>query len=53
MYLEGSHNVRLTVEEVTSCGMRRSRGGDSTYAIHLDASHTAGLIDLGFIGILR
>ena len=22
MYLEGSHNVRLTVEEAASCGMR-------------------------------
>ena len=53
MYLEGSHNVRLTVEEAASCGMRGGGGGDSTDAVHVDAFHTAGLIGPLFTGVLN
>ena len=53
MYLEGSHKVRLTVEEAANCGIRRGRGDDSTNAVHVDASHTAGLINAVFTGVLN
>lgn len=53
MYLEGSHKVRLTVEQAANHGIRRGRGDDSTNAIHVDASHTAGLIDAVFTGVLN
>lgn len=53
MYLEGLHNVRLTVEEAASCGMSVGRGGDSTDVVHVDAFHTAGLIDPLFTGVLN
>ena len=53
MYLEGSHNVRLTVEEAARCGMQGGRGGDSTNVVHVDAFHTAGLINPLFTGVLN
>lgn len=52
MYLEGSHKVGLTVEKAANCGIRRGRGGDSTNIIHVNASHTAGLINPVFTGVL-
>lgn len=50
MYLEGSHKVRLTVDEAANCEIRR---GDSTEAIHVDASHTARFINPVLTGVLN
>ena len=53
MYLEGSHTVGLTVEEAASRRMRSGRGGHGSDAAHVDAFHTAGLINRLFTGVLN